>query len=171
MANRTEYFKSYSRTENGWLSDVYKSQKCTSRRRGHKQPKYTKEELRLWVENQKHIFIKLMEEWADSDFSKWKKPSVDRLDDTKGYSLDNIRLCSWETNYKKQKAIESQPVAQYDKDGNFIASFDSYSEASKITGVTLSNVARCSKGIRKSAGGFVFKKLGVPNKVEHAVHS
>lgn len=37
--------------------------------------------------------------WVAMDFHKWFKPSIDRLDSRKGYSLENIRLVTWRENF------------------------------------------------------------------------
>lgn len=47
-------------------------------------------------------------------------------------------------------------VVQCDKDGNFIAEFDSIAEAEKQTGVIHSSIISCCKGKYKQAGGFIW---------------
>ena len=51
----------------------------------------------------------------------------------------------------------SKSVNQFDLDGNFIASYFGQKEASKITGICSSNIMRCCKGERKTAGGYIWR--------------
>lgn len=50
-----------------------------------------------------------------------------------------------------------KPVAQYDLDSNYITSYKSLSEASRCTGIHLSNISRCCKGQTSRVRKFVFK--------------
>lgn len=50
-----------------------------------------------------------------------------------------------------------KPVAQYDLYGNYIASYKSLSEASRCTGIDLTNISRCCKGKISRVRTFVFK--------------
>jgi hypothetical protein len=49
----------------------------------------------------KNNFYELYNNWIDSGYKKSDKPSVDRIDDYKGYSFDNIQLMTWKENNKK----------------------------------------------------------------------
>ena len=44
-----------------------------------------------------------------------------------------------------------------DMEGNCIAVYESVSEASVLTGVNKSSIAKCCRNERKSAGGFLWK--------------
>ena len=61
----------------------------------------------------------------------------------------------------KHKLITNSPqlrrVSQYSKDGTFIRSYFSLSEASKATGVDSSGISKCCRGKLKTTGGFVWK--------------
>jgi hypothetical protein len=52
------------------------------------------------------------------------------------------------------KNIKAQAVRQLSLDGEFIAEFDTITEASKVTGAQLSKISAVCKGRRKTAGGF-----------------
>ena len=60
---------------------------------------------------------------------------------------------------KTRKFLDSvrKPVEQYDKSGVLINSYNSITEASKITGVNGSNIGECCYGRRKSAGNYIWK--------------
>lgn len=47
----------------------------------------------------------LFQEWKNVETSRrrsWMVPSVDRIDNDKGYCLSNIRWVTWEENYLKE---------------------------------------------------------------------
>ena len=51
----------------------------------------------------------------------------------------------------------NRPVSQYDKNGNYLASFVSSASAGKLTGIYKSGINDCCRGKLKSAGGYVWK--------------
>lgn len=60
--------------------------------------------------------------------------------------------------HQGQKPVNSMSVIQYDKNGAFIAEYESCREAERITGVTFANICRCCNNERKTAGGFIWVK-------------
>lgn len=50
-----------------------------------------------------------------------------------------------------------KPVEQYDKNMNFIASYESTKEASKATNTDQSDIGKVCKGRRKTAGGYIWR--------------
>lgn len=53
--------------------------------------------------------------------------------------------------------VTKKRVKQYDKNMNFIKEYPTITEASKETGVTLSNISMCLHNQRNSAGGYLWK--------------
>lgn len=51
----------------------------------------------------------------------------------------------------------SKKVVQYDKNGNYIKTFSSYTEAENAMGNTQRHICDCANGKRKSAYGFIWK--------------
>lgn len=51
----------------------------------------------------------------------------------------------------------SKPIAQYTKDGEFIAEYESGVEAAKALGLRASSIQRCAAGGRKTAFGYIWK--------------
>jgi len=58
----------------------------------------------------------------------------------------------------REKSIQKRihRVDQYSLNGEFICSYDSISDAHKITGVQASNISYCATGVRKYAGGYLW---------------
>lgn len=158
--------KAYQKTEKGLIAAAYSHQKYRSYRRKHPIPTYTLFELREWVFSQSN-FKKLFDNWVNSGYQKKIYPSIDRIDDSMGYSLDNIQLITWEMNNTKgykcmregkviQTANPQKPVMQYTKDGKFIAEYVSQAQASRETGVMQSHISLVCRGKRKSSGGYAW---------------
>lgn len=90
----------YRRTLNIFLKEIYTSQICNSRKRGMLPPEYTTNELKRWIiTNIK--FRPLYLQWLRSKYLSSLKPSIDRISDTEGYSLNNIQLMTWAENKAK----------------------------------------------------------------------
>lgn len=87
----------YWKTIKGIVTMMYSMQKKSSRERGHEPPQYTKQEFHNWLISQPN-FNKLYNNWIESNYNKWLKPSADRIENDKGYSFSNIRLMTWKEN-------------------------------------------------------------------------
>ena len=132
----------YDKTEKGVVRVIYKTQVKNSKARKMELPNYTKQELKDWL--YKNNFKSLYDNWVSSDFDKSKKPSVDRLDDFKSYSFENIRLVTWAENkaHQIQDFLNAtgtsgrccKAVIQHDRYGNVLAEYHSYSFAKRTVG-------------------------------------
>lgn len=74
-------------------------------------------------------------------------------DKTNNY-VENLEWCTnqynvWYSNHLK--------VSQYDKQGNFICTYASITEAAASIQSNTSNISKCCKGKRKTVKGFIFK--------------
>ena len=146
----------------GLFSDVYNGQLNSSKQRGHPAPNYTKEELQAWLEAQPN-FVQLCENWIASGYSRWLKPSPDRLDETQPYTLNNLRLITWGENAEsfKTKKVDMGvgdciTVHQY-LGGILINSYHSLNEAARQVGGSAGNILRCCRGEYKTSKGFTWK--------------
>jgi hypothetical protein len=159
-----ENLKQKSRTKKGLLFAIYFTQVSSSKYRGHDLPKYSKECLVNWALSQDK-FYDLYNEWVISGYPKEKTPSVDRLDDSKGYSFDNIQIVDWKTNRQKfcdnvKKGIDTRmckTVNQYTIEGKFIKQFYSLRQAERETKINNSHISAVCRGVQKTAGGFIWK--------------
>lgn len=57
----------------------------------------------------------------------------------------------------RQKAYKVTPVEQYDKNNNYLQSFDSIVEAQKYLGIKESHISDCCAGKRKTDHGYIWK--------------
>ena len=160
-------FKLYNQTKEGLISKIYKGQKSSSKKRKHSPPTYTKQELRDWLYSQP-LFHELYDNWRAAEYTRQLSPSCDRTDDYKGYSLDRLKLMTWQENKDKahkdmregklingnkpQKAV----IGTHKVTGKVIY-FHSMNEAMRWTGIYEANISSCCLGKRKSAGGYAWK--------------
>jgi len=102
------------------------------------------------------------------------KPCVNHIDgNTKNNKVSNLEWCTYSENElhsyntlsKKppnfhkfgESNHNSKPIFQYDFQGNLINEFQGTREASRKTGINQGTLAACARGIRKTAGGYIWK--------------
>lgn len=132
-------------------------------------PKYTFSELREWIINN-NKWTSLYDDWIQCECQKRLTPSIDRIDELKTYSLDNIRLTTWEENDRMgslnirngtgRGGKRCRAVAQYDLGGNLIKIYHSFAAAGRETGLKHKVIWKCAAGILKTAYGFTWKYYG-----------
>ena len=154
----------YVRTIQGVVVKLYNHQIENSKKRSHELPSYSEQELYEWL-NSQDLFHKLFNEWVSCEYDTNKKPSVDRKDDYKPYSFDNIQIMTWEQNRNKYYSDRrnginnkgNKTVLQYDLNGVFIEEYISIAQAKRETGVSNSVISKCCKGEYKTAGSYIWK--------------
>lgn len=145
--------KSYRRTKIGLIKGIFSNQIWSSKYRWHNLPNYTKQELQEWILNQ-YNFNLLYNNWVKSWYKKDLIPSIDRLDDSIWYSIDNIQLITWISNYKKShtdrkdwKIInQHKSVIWVNKKTWEIKKFYSIAEAWRKLWINKSNISSCCSG-------------------------
>ena len=113
-------------------------------------------------------FLRLYREWIKSGKDKWKKPSIDRINNKKHYSFNNIQIITWGENRYKQKMERRSrkgKVVQF-FNGKPIAIFKSQKEVSKKLNISQGNLSEHMNGKRKHCNGYVFKWLNDIKEVE-----
>ena len=159
--------QAYRKTASGLITHLYFRQKQSSKSRGHAPPEYTCEELKAWALYQ-DSFKCLFDAWVISGYDKNLTPSVDRLDDTRGYSLDRIQLVTWRENKLKGESDRRNGVSvrnhkavlQFGIDGKFIAKHHSSGAAERaINGRrgSFTTICQCCRGVIKTAAGFKWR--------------
>lgn len=150
--------KKKRRTKNGVISNLYSRQLGSCRQRGHNPPNYDLDKLREWcLNNDKFHF--LYDEWVESGYKKEKKPSIDRIDNSKTYSFENIQLITWRENNEKAHRELRRKVGKYNLSDVLIKEYDSLKSAQKDTGINYTNISKVCSGKRKKSGGFKWKYI------------
>ena len=159
-----EKSKDFRKSKEGLFSLIYSGQRTSSKKRGHPLPDYSKEELITWLEQQSN-FQSLYDAWVISNYNTWAKPSPDRLDEAKPYTLDNLQLITWGENAAsfKQKKVDQgvgdcTAVNQYEA-GVLINTYHSLHEAARQIGGAPGNILRCCRGEYKTSKGFTWAFL------------
>jgi hypothetical protein len=143
----------YYKTKAWLYNKMYNSQIIRSRERNYEKPSYTKQELIAWIESQTN-FKCLRSNYVKSWFLKSLIPSVDRLDDYKTYTFDNIQLTTREENSRKASNDRknwvnnkrNRAVKQFTLEWLFIKEHYSISRASRDTWFSISSIwFGCSK--------------------------
>ena len=106
-------------------------------------------------------FAELYAAWKTAGYPKNKAPSVDRLDDNKGYTLDNIQLLTWEQNRTKAHAarvtstliVNHRAVLAFKPEGTLHKRYPSMAEAMREFG----GKATASWGISSVCNGTPIK--------------
>ena len=145
--------KNYDFSEKGVIRVLYKTQVRNSKVRKMELPNYSKEELRQWL--YKNKFKEIYEEWVSSGYIKNKKPSCDRIDDFKSYTLDNIILTTWEKNFNHAMndtkngigkcGRKCKKVLQLDKNMNIVAEYVSYTSARRINNFCMERLIKTGR--------------------------
>lgn len=167
------------KTKKKLIQVIYYNQISHSKTRGHERPSYTLDELNQWFNDQPH-FDTLYNNWINSNCKRILVPSVDRLRDNEGYSLNNIRLVTFSENqnksyimHKKGELIfDHKAVDQYEcirgkrlgnrgatplTKGKLINSFYSIMEAHRETNISFKNISSVCSNKRRHAGGYMWE--------------
>ena len=153
-----------SRTKYGRISRIYSDQKARSKKHGYNPPSYSLNDLIILLLS-KDLFNNIYCSWVASGYDKWESPSIDRIDDYKGYSLDNIQIMTWKENYDKGNSDafnglnnkRNIKVNQFSINGGLIKEHYSLHSAGREIGIGAQGVWNCCNGLTKSSGGFVWR--------------
>lgn len=153
--------KAYRETPKGLLVNIAKSQKHNSKERGFKPVAYTSSELCERFLNDSR-YIELFNDWKESGFKNGLSPSIDRIDDYRGYSLDNIQLMTWDENRakshidsiegrnrKRLRAVISTCIKTGEEEEWY-----SISNASRTLKISSGNIGSVCSGTRNKCGGY-----------------
>jgi hypothetical protein len=157
------YQRSYRRSEYGLSRRMYwKIQERVTRGRGqyrNRELAFTLEEFLRFLPTTN--FPVLFKNWKESGYQKRLTPTVDRIENSKGYSLDNIQIITSSENSLKRCYVDyswSKPVIQYDREsGAILKVWDSIKRAAQSVGITPPCVRRCCQGKKASAAGYFWK--------------
>lgn len=154
----------YYQSVKGLITRIYANQRESCRSRKHQYPSYSKNELSDFLLSNK-TFLSLFVDWASSGYKKNLAPSLDRIDESKTYSFDNIRIVTFQENMmahtemtKKgigSSAGQCKSVLQFTMNGEFVKEYVSVNAARRETGIL--GIPHSLKGRHTHAGHFVWK--------------
>ena len=98
---------SKNKSEQSIITRLYRSEIKNAKISSYKKVTYTKEQLTTWL--YENGYKRMYEMYKNYNYDTDIIPSVDRIDSSKGYSLDNIQLIQWKFNRLKMT------VDAYDK--------------------------------------------------------
>ena len=95
--------------------------------------------------------------------NKDNKPFVNHIDCNRSNNYyKNLEWCTQKENINYAQRVNSsfndrnKKVEQYDKENNLISTYESISQASRKTGITVSSISYSANGKRKTGGGFIW---------------
>lgn len=91
--------------------------------------------------------------WLRDKAYELTQPSLDRKDNTKDYTFENCQFIEMELNIGKDRCIK---INQFDKDGNFIKTWDSIVSAEKELSV-YKVINNCLRGKTKTSAGYIWR--------------
>ena len=161
---RKEQYERYYRTVPGMITAIYTAQKVKSRERRMSAPSYTKEEFKDWLCKQPN-FLMLYNKWLYSGCEKMKKPSVNRKNDYKPYTFDNIELDTWRYNWEKSNldrisGINNKcniSVKRISKDTGEIVEYHSISEAARMNNCSSGGISEARNGKKEIFIGYIWE--------------
>lgn len=92
--------------------------------------------------------------WIEHDNSIWPNGYNIQSGGAGAPGTHPIRSDEWKK--KQSESHKGKRVCQYSKDGEFLAEYPSFHEASRQTGTTKECISRCCVGKIKTAGGYVW---------------
>ena len=152
-----------NRTKVGLLKVLYGTQRRNSKHRGHPLPSYTSDELVDAIMDMP-LYHTLHNAWVASGYKKALVPSIDRIEDDKPYTEDNIQLMTWQENkdkgHKDRREGNSTvciPITQLTLDGTIIKKFKSTHIAARSLRLNQTGITSVLKGRVKTCGGYKFE--------------
>lgn len=109
-------------------------------------------------------FEKLFNSWVDGGRKLSLAPSIDRIDPTGHYEESNMRWITFSENASRARnkgVHRRRPVMQFSKDGNYIRTFTSISDAGRAVNGSSRNIVSVARGRISSSAGFIWKYADV----------
>lgn len=97
----------------------------------------------------------IKELWFRDKAYLMKKPSIDRDNKNKNYTIKNCRFIEL---YENMSRANRKPVLQYSLEGNLIRRWISQTDASKALNINMRGISAVVNGKRETAGGFIWKR-------------
>jgi len=150
-----EKSKKFLKTIDGIIAKSFGHQLETCRDKKLEKPEWNLQELREFLKNNEK-FVSLYNCWVSSNYLSELRPTIDRVDSSKGYTWKNIQIMTWEDNDKKGCEYQFKKTYVYDKNFIFLGEYESAAEAAKETNSHISRVVAVANGRRKSTNNLIF---------------
>ena len=89
------------RSRKGMTAILYGNMRQSSKGRDMCMPDFDLTEFREWIYAQPN-FETLYNNWTDSDYDRWARPSPDRIKEDLPYTFSNLKLGTWKDNHDNQ---------------------------------------------------------------------
>lgn len=160
MNTKKQILEKYRKTPKGVLTNMYNHQKYRNKKNGFGEIGYSLK----WFQDKfidDPIYTRLFKEWAESNYSKAKKPTIDRINNKKGYEKNNIHLLPWcENRFKQSMERRSRKGCVIQKlNGNIVKIWKSQREAYKTLNIQQSMLSMALTGKCKTAYGFEWEYI------------
>jgi len=130
------------RTIKSKIKSIYRRQIKSSKVRGHEPPTYTIEDFTRWCLAHPK-FTDLYDKWIKSGYNSELAPSIDRLDNNQGYTMENIQVTTWRENYTKEYANRDKSILATDvSNSNSSIKFDNLTQAAKFVNMSRTHFSR-----------------------------
>lgn len=93
--------KDYVKTAEGLAAQLANQTKASSKRRGYTAPSWNTKDFRAWLSSQTN-YNTLYNNWMSASYVTLFKPTIQRIDTTKGFMFDNMKVViSKDKKYEK----------------------------------------------------------------------
>ena len=154
-----ETYKCYAQSPHGYLVARY----CSMKERVRNRPNYINKTVDFTFQEFENtfdtpIFREMLQAYLASGKNLSLAPSIDRIDNNKGYSLDNIRWVTQGENSRKGAKYESsghmKKIKQLTSDLKIVRVWGSAKEVYLTLGYDRGSLCCCLKGRSKTSYGY-----------------